>query len=372
MPIQKESKSMCLSMMTDDWDSRLKTYMDAYKSGGRERHKKYANIVLEMIRTALSDRQIEIAYSSAREKEPASLEKKCQKLVMDKDGKLGHKYSDFRSEIMDCAGVRIVTYLLDDVEEVAKVVKELFNVKVEHSEDKLELLGANKVGYLSVHYIVTLKDDQIRPGEDIYRGISCEVQIRTVLEDAWAQIFHDRQYKTELQAVNLDRLSRRTNLLSGSLELLDYQISEVVTDYDRLSGAISAKRLRAVLDESVSMGSLLAYIEYKLGKKSRFHDYERSRKLLEQFGINTIRGLDAMLRSVGCEDKIKACDNYLTADKIISYILMIYDPDVFFQKAGPNLIISRASYDFLKYFVDVRKACEKHGIRIETGGKGTK
>ena len=346
--------------------------MDAYKSGNREKCKKYAGIVLNMIKTALADRQIEVAYTSAREKDSTSLEKKCQKLVEDEDGKLVYKYSDFRNEITDLAGVRIVTYLLDDVNEVSKVVKELFHVEEKHSEDKLELLGANKVGYLSVHYIVTLKDDSIRAGETIYRGIPCEVQIRTVLEDAWAQIFHDRQYKTELQAVNLEELSRRTNLLSGNLELLDYQIGEVVTAYDRLSGADRAKRLRGVLDEPVNRDSLLLYIDYKLGKKSRFHNYERIADLLTFFRVKTIRELDAMLRSVGCEDKLKTYDNFLTADKIISYILMIYDLEAFFQKTGSDLLISQAAYDFLKDFVDVEKACEKHGIIIEGGGKESK
>lgn len=359
--------------MTDtDRDLRLKNYIDTYKSGGREQHKKYANLVLEMIKTALADRQIEVAYTSAREKDPISLEKKCQKQVRDDDGELVYKYSDFRNEIMDGAGVRIVTYLLDDVNEVEKVVKELFDVEEQHSGDKLELLGADKVGYLSVHYIVTLKDNKIRAGEDIYRGLACEVQIRTVLEDAWAQIFHDRQYKTELQTMDLDSLSRRTNLLSGSLELLDHQISEVVTAYDRLSGANTAKRLRTILDESINKDSLLSYIDCKLGKRSRFHNYKRIRELLDCYRIKTIRELDALLRSAGCENKLRVYDDFLTADKIVSYILMIYDLDVFFQKTGSNIVVSWASYEFLKEFVDVRKVCEKHSITIEGGGKNIK
>lgn len=363
---------MCLSNATDDRNSRLRTYMETYRSSGREHHKKYADLVLGMIRTALSDRQIEVAHMSAREKDPVSLEKKCQKQIRNEAGELVYKYSDFRNEIMDCAGVRIVTYLLDDVKEVAKVVKELFDVNEQHSEDKLELLGANKVGYLSTHYIVTLKDDKIRAGENIYRGLTCEVQIRTILEDAWAQIFHDRQYKTQLRTVDSDDLSRRTNLLSGSLELLDYQISEVVTAYDRLSGADGVKRLRAILDEPVSRSSLLAYIDYKLGKKSRFYNYKRIKELLDRFKIGTIRELDTMLRSADCENKLRNYNSFLTADKIISYILMIYDLDAFFQETGQKLLISWDSYDFLKDFVDVRKLCEKHGITIEDGGKEIK
>lgn len=370
--IKKESKPMCLSTMTDDRDLRLKAYIEAYKSSGREQHKKYAGLVLDMIKAALADRHIDVAYTSAREKDLVSLEKKCQKQVRHEDGTLVYKYSDFRNEIMDRAGVRIVTYLLDDVNEVAKVVKELFDVKEQHSEDKLELLGANKVGYLSVHYIVTLKGDKIRTGEDIYRGLTCEVQIRTVLEDAWAQIFHDRQYKTELQTVDSDNLFRRTNLLSGSLELLDYQISDVVTTYDRLSGADIAKRLREILDESINREGLLSYIDCKLGKKSRFYNYERIKTLLDRFGIKTIRELDALLRSTGCENKLRAYDNFLTADKIVSYILMIYDLDMFFQVSGSNILVSRASYDFLNEFVDIRKACEKYSITIEGGGKDVK
>lgn len=221
-----------------------------------------------MIKSLLSSRQIDIAYASSREKEPESLVKKCQKQITNKDGKLVDKYTDYRNEIMDLAGVRIVTYVLDDVKRVSQIIQELFQVIEEHSGDKLDLLGADRIGYLSVHYVIQLKDKPVFTGKEEFWGLKCEIQVRTVLEDAWAQIFHDRQYKNELHATGSDKLLRRTNLLSGNLELLDYQINRLVEEYDALNQMERYKSIRSMMEKPATKENILSYLRKRLGKLS--------------------------------------------------------------------------------------------------------
>ncbi len=350
--------------MQDEVKVRRERFIENYKKD-RDKYKKYANNVLRMVKETLELRQIEIAYSSAREKTPESLEKKCRKQTLDKEGGSSDKYTDFRSEIMDLAGVRIVTYLLDDISQVSLIIRELFDVIDEHSGDKLDLLGADRIGYLSVHYIVRLKDDSAVAGMEEFKGLKCEIQVRTVLEDAWAQIFHDRQYKNEFQMTNSKKLLRKTNLLSGNLELLDYQINSLVKEYDLLNKVERSRSIRIILDKPITKENVLSYLNVKLGKKVIFYNYERMEELLKKFGVKNIRNLDMVLRDTHCEDKLESYQKLLTADKIISYILIINDSDKFFEITGDSIITSSESCDFLKEFIDITKQCEKYNVKVE-------
>lgn len=345
-------------------EKRLENFLQNYNEHDRMRYQQFAEHLLSKIKDVLKNRQIDIAYSSARAKALASLEKKCQKQIKDKNGNLSYKYSYFQNEIMDMAGIRIVTYLLEDVPVVQAIIQELFHIHESDSEDKLDLLGTNKVGYLSVHYIVELNSEVITPDESNYRGMKCEVQVRTVLEDAWAQVFHDRAYKNELPTMNSDKLLRRTNLLAGGLELLDLQINEVVTSYDQCSGVSRKKRLQRILDRPVDRINLLSYFECLLEKEPCFYHYDQVKKLLDNFSICTIRDLDAFLQRAHCVDKLRTYDSYLTSDKIIFYVLMICDFGKFCDLMGQNVCMSKESLEFLEEFLPVEKLCVKHRIEI--------
>lgn len=350
--------------MSSTIDKRRRRYIKDYEQD-KEKYKDFSAYVLKMIKDELNAKQIAVAYSSAREKDLKSLERKCQKTIKNENGVLVDKYTDFRSQIMDLAGVRIVTYLLEDIPEVSTIVKELFEVIAEHSEDKLDLLGADRIGYLSVHYIVQLKEEKLTATEAIYSGFRCEIQIRTVLQDAWAQIFHDRQYKTGLSIGVPSKLLRRTNLLAGNLESLDYEINSLVGEYDRINQVNKLKKLKLLLDDCISKESLLTYIEITFGKKVVFYNYNRIKHLLDKFSIRSIRALDVALQRTHCKEELLNYRGLLTADKIISYILIIFNSRKFFQEVGDNVIISVGTYNFLKGFIDIDTVCKTYAVQIE-------
>lgn len=350
--------------MTSTIERRRKRYVKDYEQD-KEKYRDFSGYILSRIKTELAAKQIAIAYSSAREKDIKSLERKCQKKVQNEHGEFIDKYTDFRNEIMDLAGVRIVTYLLEDIPDVSAVINELFEVIAEHSEDKLDLLGADKIGYLSVHYIVQLKGEKLTAVEESYSGLKCEIQIRTVLEDAWAQIFHDRQYKNGLQNGIPSKLLRRTNLLAGNLESLDYEINALVNEYDNLNQLDKVKKLKLLLEKTVSKESVLEYIDISLGRKAAFYNYEWIERLLNKFAIRNIRAIDIALQRAHCREELISYKGLLTADKIICYILIINNARKFFQETGDNVVISASAYNFLKGFIDMDSVCEAHTVQIE-------
>ncbi len=122
--------------------------------------------------------------------------------------------------LTDLLGVRVVTYFRDEIENVAEVMKSEFVIDWENSVDKQTTLDADRFGYLSMHYVAELKPERTAlPEYQDYDGIKFEIQIRSILQHAWAEMEHDLGYKSEA-AVPRD-FRRRFSRLAGVLELVD-------------------------------------------------------------------------------------------------------------------------------------------------------
>ena len=192
------------------------------------------------VRALLDEAGVVVASIESRVKEEKSL---AGKLEMK-----GTKYASL-ADITDIFGMRIITFYTDDVDKVASAVDRLFEVDWENSVDKRKLLEVDSFGYLSLHYIC-------RDAEFPYRF---EVQMRTILQHAWANMNHDTGYKSGVE-VPVEHL-RNMNRLAGMLELIDEQFSRIrteITDYRRRVRALVASgRLEKVLLDGDSFRSFL-------------------------------------------------------------------------------------------------------------------
>lgn len=159
---------------------------------------------------------------------------KTEKSLIGKLELKGAKYHTLH-DITDILGVRIITFYTDEVDKVAAIVKQLFEVDWNDSVDKRKAHELTSFGYTSLHYICRLPkklaQDPDFPDLDKFRF---EVQMRTALQHAWSTIEHDIGYKT---AVHLPSEYRRQfSRLAGLLELADDEFSRLrknMTDYSR-------------------------------------------------------------------------------------------------------------------------------------------
>lgn len=124
-------------------------------------------------------------------------------------------YKDPRIEIMDNAGVRVITYTQSDAMRVANLVRDVFDILPQHSLDKAEELGVDRVGYRSIHFVATLgKERQRLPENKVFADMRFEIQVRTILQHAWAEFEHDRNYK--FAGVLPAQVKRRVSVLAGA------------------------------------------------------------------------------------------------------------------------------------------------------------
>ncbi|MCH7792095.1 MAG: hypothetical protein IID31_07445 [Planctomycetes bacterium] len=173
----------------------------------------------------------------------------------------GKTYTDPLSQITDLVGVRVILNHLGDIDRVLGIVDSEFEVDDENSVDKSLELGIDQFGYLTVHRVVRLTGERIRAASEWsdYEGIPVEIQVRTVLQHAWATVSHELQYKTALDIPN--EFKRKLIRVAGLLELADEQFVEVRRMHDAAARGIPATVFDASLDQPIDLIRVGRFIE---------------------------------------------------------------------------------------------------------------
>lgn len=102
-------------------------------------------------------------------------------------------YEDPLSQVEDLVGIRAVCLFSSDLPPLDDVVKQTFDVLSE--EDKVEQGSVDTFGYMSVHYVARIHPSNTGARYDGLKDLKFEVQCRTILMDAWANVSHYLAYK---------------------------------------------------------------------------------------------------------------------------------------------------------------------------------
>ena len=220
----------------------------------------------------------------------------------------GGKYRDI-FDITDLVGLRVITFYIDDVDKVASIMERLFEIDWENSIDKRKAHEIDSFGYLSLHYICRIPESAYTdPEHPELNKIRFEVQMRTVLQHAWANMNHDTGYKSgvEIPRVYLRNLSR----LAGMLELVDDEFSRIrreLSDYRReVQKLVTSGNLSEVLLDGDSFRSYLSVKPFDaLSKKIATInqaeiqpvDLSGFLPLFKAMGFQTLGDIDALVKN---------------------------------------------------------------------------
>lgn len=221
--------------------------MDEYREQ-RADFVKLGEIVHTMLRSVAKEAGIPVMSIEHRIKDEKSLE-----------GKLYRKGDGYQhlDDITDILGARIICYFNDDVDRIGQIIEQTFTIDYENSSDKRALMRADAFGYLSLHYICTLPDEEDYPDE--LRGKSFEIQIRTMLQHAWSDINHDLGYKSQFGVPRT--ITREFARLAGLLEIADNEFVRVRDDMNRYTEETRRKIIENDADDVlIDMISLDEYM----------------------------------------------------------------------------------------------------------------
>ena len=140
--------------------------------------------------------------------------------------------------ITDLFGVRIICLFLEDLAAAEELLKKKFTVV------EVDRKGGDhtyrEFGYESIHLLVTIPED-ITKKWGIPYGEIAEVQIRTILQDAWAEVEHELVYKAEFNPFD-NPLKRKLAAVNASLSLADIIFQEIRSYERELNGELGKRR----------------------------------------------------------------------------------------------------------------------------------
>jgi ppGpp synthetase/RelA/SpoT-type nucleotidyltranferase len=130
--------------------------------------------------------------------------------------------------INDFFGLRIVCPFLEDIETVSSLLTT--HLEVLDTECKANQHSFREFGYDSVHLSVRLEATQTGRSMPGVRKV-CEIQLRTILQDAWAEVEHELVYKSDISLPN-QSIRRKLASLNATLTLSDLIFQEI-RDYQK-------------------------------------------------------------------------------------------------------------------------------------------
>lgn len=309
-------------------------------------YEQFSKEIEEIITKILKSKGISYQSVSHRVKEKESYLNKCKK----------EKYTDPLKQITDISGIRIIAYTNRDVKAICEILLNEFCVDESNSENKADILETDKVGYLSVHYILQLSQKRLElPEYKLYEDMRCEVQVRTLLQHAWAEIEHDRNYK--FAGVLPREIKRRFYLIAGVLEMMDGEFDKLSEDIDEYAKSTQKAVLKGNYDLEIDSKSVEQYLLKKFENADNITSCSNNVVVTEtvveeliKFGYKKIWEIEDDINYYMCAYEEE--DTYIG---LLRTLMMLKDCKKYFEKAygGAWQSIERTSVRFL----------EEHGVK---------
>lgn len=249
---------------------------------------------LQLVTALLDDAGINYLSVTARTKSVESFAAKTQRRALDGTP----LFTEPLVEITDLIGLRVITYLREDVDSVANLLAEEMRL-LDDRDMGQETAREGRWGYASRHLLVGVEGVQ-QPAS---------IQVRTVLQHAWAEFEHEIRYKGSIPAAHVPDLDRRFTLAAGLLELADREFSAV---RERLRTSMpDTTAPETTSDPRIPTAVLATYLGNRFPDAgwSRTDHYAWIAGLLLDLGIDSIDEVDDVLDGIDT-DAVNAAMGY--------------------------------------------------------------
>ena len=265
-----------------------------------ETNNKLCTEVEFILKSELDRCDIEIAHLSSRTK---TLESFCEKINR-------KSYKNPFDEITDFSGVRIVYLYSSDRKLIEEIIERNFEIIEKVDKSKLD---DEKFGYGALHYLVKIRSSNGGARYEELKNKVCELQVRTILQDAWAVVANHLSYKQESDVPRV--LRRKLNALSGLFETADDQF-EIIKNArlaykEEVQSSIPA-RLESMIGEETNLDEFIAYIRDRFTDRSKCSEEDVAELLddLKHHGYSTLVSINELI-----ENAANAVEAYEVQDR---------------------------------------------------------
>jgi ppGpp synthetase/RelA/SpoT-type nucleotidyltranferase len=155
-------------------------------------------------------------------------------------------YTDPYNNITDKVGIRFVVLLGSEINAIHEIIKNPLNdwcFSKDRDFEQERISEPLAFDYQSMHYVLTSKSTISLNGVMIPAGITCEVQVRTLLQHAYSELSHSRVYKPDF-----DPDAKVKRVIAKSMALLE-TTDEYFEEVNRRMNEIGAYKLLDQLTE---------------------------------------------------------------------------------------------------------------------------
>jgi putative GTP pyrophosphokinase len=142
-------------------------------------------------------------------------------------------------DVTDLLAVRIICPFIGDLDRVEQALA--LNFSIREVERKGSEHSFKEFGYESTHLLVEIPLDLL-DGNAFLKPPVCEVQIRTILQDAWAEVEHELVYKAEFTPFD-EPMKRKLAALNANLTLSDMLFQEIRDYQHQLTNELAKRRV---------------------------------------------------------------------------------------------------------------------------------
>ncbi|WP_373400072.1 hypothetical protein V8V91_10910 [Algoriphagus halophilus] len=222
--------------------------LDKYKDHYRLYHE-YAEALLDDINNkVLKYERLNIQLVTGRLKDPTSLSLKIASDL---------KYESL-NDVTDLVGLRVVTTYEDEIPFIIKQFEEAFEID-EKNTNTNAAKSESEFGYASFHIVISnAKIESFKSHEKRFADLKAEIQVRTILQHAWAEISHKIDYKAKDKPGTVYR--RKLFRVAALLELADQEFGTIREEIIKSQKELVPRKVNRISDTPINIDSLQAYV----------------------------------------------------------------------------------------------------------------
>lgn len=182
-----------------------------------EKNRPYYAIVLRRLYRRMKNMLIKSGINATIKYRLKTFESYFEKLLRIQNAHIGDMI------LTDILGLRVICPFLEDLEHVENLIAQNYSViEVERKGSKHSF---REFGYDSIHLLIEIPEDELTEPLPCTRKV-CEIQLRTILQEAWAEVEHELIYKANFSLLN-EPIKRKLASLNATLALSDLIFQEI-------------------------------------------------------------------------------------------------------------------------------------------------